>query len=164
MFTSPIQRAQPELAASAAPANRTPHAPLPGAAPRNFNQSQGAAVMVTLVPSAKSAITSAPSTGPPAMAATNSAEYNKPQGNSAHSAPSTRGAPPVPAPIALAFAHTLRPTASTQTGCRAVARSTSPRSAAATWNRVQTGRSAADCTVSQPRPCMDAAASAPRAE
>ena len=39
-----------------------------------------------------------------------------------------------------------------------------PISTAATCTMVHAGRSAADCTVSQPRPCMVAAASAPSAE
>ena len=132
LCTSPIHSAQAELAASAAPAIRTPQAPLSGLCPRNLSHNQGAAVIVTLVPSANNAMTKAPSNGPPAIAATSNAEYSKPHGRRAHKTPSTRGAPPDCPPQPRALAHTLRPTDSSHTGCRALTISTSPSNAAAT--------------------------------
>ena len=72
LWAKPIQSAQAELAASAKPANRTPKLPVP--CPRRRNHSQGPAIMETLVPKAKSAMTIAPSMVLPVKVATNSAE------------------------------------------------------------------------------------------
>lgn len=87
---SAIQRAHPELSANASPASRTPQSPLRFPLRRNHNQ--GPSIIETLVPSANSAMTSAPSSALPANVATNKAEYNKPQGKNVQTMPTNKGA------------------------------------------------------------------------
>jgi hypothetical protein len=99
----------------------------------------------------------------PASAATIKAEYKSPQGKSAHNTPNSKGALPPRRPEPRAQCHTLRPRPASQRGCSALHNSNKPSTNAPTCNRLHTGRSAADCTVSQPKPCIDAAARAPQA-
>ena len=94
-----------------------PDAPPLAGEPLNLSHSHGPANIVTAVPVANEAITSAPFNGPPAMAATNSAEYSSPQGKSAHAVPSTNGAAvPVPPTSWRVRCQTLRAASSSQMG------------------------------------------------
>ena len=163
--TKPIQSAHPDVANSAKPAILMAHFPW-SPVPRSRSQSHGPAISDTPLPAANSAMTTAPSSGLPDMAATASAEYSSPQGKRDHKTPIVRGAAPefIPWVAVRTLRHTVRAEFSSHTGWRARHRSIKPISAAATWNSVHTGRSAADWTLSQPRPCMDAAASAPNME
>src|SRR5450830_123427 len=120
-----IQRAQAELTDSAKPAKRTPQPPW--SLPLSRSQIHGPSIMETLVPTAKSAITTAPSSGCPVKPATNNAEYSKPQGKNVQSAPTIKGAP-LPHPMARPFAaiQIFRPICSIQTGCCARQSNTRP--------------------------------------
>jgi len=149
--TSPIHKAQAALAASAAPARRTPQSPAAaadGVRATRRNHNQGPASMVMPLPSANKAISSAPPATLPASADTITAEYNKPQGNSAHSMPTRPGAAPLCKPSLCARAHKKRPSVSSHCGWRARHSSSRPNAMAAIWRKVQSGRSATDCTVS----------------
>lgn len=173
LWARPIHSAHAALLASAKPANRTPQSPPArlGAAgpapprPLRRSQSQGPSNIETPLPRAKSAITPAPCQTCPVRAATNSAEYSRPQGRNVHKAPTTTGIPrPRSTANWRACAHRIRPSRSSHTGCCVFNSKRSPTDTAATCKRLQTGRSAADCTVNQPKPCIEAAESPPKAE
>jgi hypothetical protein len=128
-------------------------------------KSQGPAHKLMLLPNANKAMVAAPSSGWLVKAATIKAEYSKPQGMRAHSPPTIQGAArPQRVVNARTFAHSPLAAPSSQRGCRACNRSTTPRLNAAKWSKVQTGRMAADWVVSQPKPCTLAAARAPSNE
>ena len=118
--------------------------------------------MDRLVPAANSAITSAPCPALALRAATSRAEYSKPQGSRDHTVPIINGAASrCPPTQPRARCQMALPVLSIHTGWRALNNSSRPTATAATWNRVQTGRMAADCVVNQPTPCIDAAATPP---
>jgi hypothetical protein len=156
----PIQSAHADVAASAKPARRMPQAPLPRLP--NRSNTQGPTKRETLLPSANNAMANAPSKALPLSAATSKAEYNSPQGMNAHIAPMASGAPwPQAACSPRMRNQTRRAASSSHTGWRASRKRARPRIITATWNSVQTGRIVAVCVVSQPNPCIEAAASAP---
>jgi hypothetical protein len=138
LCTSPIHSAQAELANSARPAIRMAHWPEP--CPRKRSHSQGPAISDTPLPSAKSAITPAPWAALLVIAATNSAEYSRPQGSKAHNTPikpiGARVEPAWPPFMRVVTARTprqtLRAESSSQMGWRACQSSIKPSRAAVT--------------------------------
>lgn len=161
---NPIHKAHAETSAKAEPDKRIPQRPSPIPTRPSCNQNQGPTIRVSEVPSANSAIVTAPANGSADKDASSNAEYKSPQGNKDHTTPSPKGAASKPPAATLRTrTQTLRAPTCSHRGCRPVNNSTSPRTVAATCKSDQTGRSATDCTESHPKPCTDAAASAPSA-
>jgi len=81
------------------------------------SHSHGPSIMLTEVPTTKSAMTPAPDATSPANAATSKAEYSKPQGSKAHKVPNAKGAPrPQRAPQLRATPQTARAPVCNHTG------------------------------------------------
>jgi hypothetical protein len=113
---NPIHRLHPDVVTSAKPAMRIAQFPVDGLC--NFDHSHGPAMSDTLLPNANNAITPAPSIGLRESAATSKAEYNNPQGISAHKAPITNGALRCVRPVASrTFVQTIRAISSNHAGC-----------------------------------------------
>jgi hypothetical protein len=95
------------------------------------------------------------------------AEYSKPHGNKAHTKPNTKGAANRAraawcCPRGLMRRQMPWVQAPNQDGGSAPQTNHKPNNIINTWKKLQAGLNAALWTVSHPKPCMDAAANAPK--